>query len=89
MTTDVSEKGLETIIMRHMTGEDGLAVAPDVAVAKAPPFGGAGYVAGSTKSFDRAPHKTDDLDADWDVSTDVSPPSAGCGPRPTSTSTPS
>lgn len=25
MTTDTSEKGLETLIMRHMTGEDGLA----------------------------------------------------------------
>ena len=28
MTTDTSEKGLETLIMRHMTGTDGLAVAP-------------------------------------------------------------
>ena len=26
MTTDTSEKGLETLIMRHMTGTDGLAV---------------------------------------------------------------
>ena len=25
MTTDTSEKGLETLIMRHMTGTDGLA----------------------------------------------------------------
>jgi hypothetical protein len=31
MTTDTSEKGLETLIMRHMTGTDGLAVAPDLA----------------------------------------------------------
>ncbi|MCP3404069.1 type I restriction endonuclease subunit R [Bradyrhizobium sp. CCGB01] len=54
MTTDTSEKGLETIIMLHMTGEDGLAVAPDAAAAKMPPFGGTGYVAGSPKSFDRA-----------------------------------
>ena len=29
MTTDTSEKGLETLIMRHMTGEDGLAVTPN------------------------------------------------------------
>ena len=29
MTTDTSEKGLETLIMRHMTGTDGLAVVPD------------------------------------------------------------
>ena len=28
MTTDTSEKGLETLIMRHMTGVDGFAVAP-------------------------------------------------------------
>ena len=33
MTTDTSEKGLETLIMRHMTGEDGLAVAPNILVA--------------------------------------------------------
>ena len=26
MTTDTSEKGLETLIMRHMTGEDGFTV---------------------------------------------------------------
>ena len=30
MTTDTSEKGLETLIMRHMTGVDGLAVTPDI-----------------------------------------------------------
>ena len=54
MTADISEKGLETIIMRHMTGEDGLLVLPEVAAAKMPPFGGTGYVAGSPKSFDRA-----------------------------------
>ena len=29
MTTDTSEKGLETLIMRHMTGTDGLAVAAE------------------------------------------------------------
>lgn len=28
MTTDITEKGLETIIMRHMTGTDGLAITP-------------------------------------------------------------
>jgi type I restriction enzyme R subunit len=54
VTTDISEKGLETIIMRHMTGEDGLAVMPDTAVAKVAPFGGTGYIAGSAKGFDRA-----------------------------------
>ncbi len=30
MTTDTSEKGLETLIMRHMTGTDGLAVTPSM-----------------------------------------------------------
>src|SRR5680860_616225 len=40
--------------MRHMTGEDGLAVMPNVAAEKALPFGGTGYVAGSPKDFDRA-----------------------------------
>jgi type I restriction enzyme R subunit len=54
VTTDISEKGLETIIMRHMTGEDGLVVMPDVAAAKTAPFGGAGYIAGNAKGFDRA-----------------------------------
>jgi len=29
MTTDTSEKGLETLIMPHMTGSDGLAVPPN------------------------------------------------------------
>jgi hypothetical protein len=28
MTTDTSEKALETLIVRHMTGRDGLDVAP-------------------------------------------------------------
>ena len=31
MTSDTSEKGLETLIMRHMTGMDGLAVTPGIA----------------------------------------------------------
>ncbi len=30
MTTDITEKGLEPLIMRHMTGTDGLAVAPNM-----------------------------------------------------------
>ena len=55
MTTDTSEKGLETLIMRHMTGEDGLAVAPNmVAERPPPPYGGTGYTAGSAKDYDRA-----------------------------------
>jgi type I restriction enzyme, R subunit len=53
-TTDISEKGLETLIMRHMTGADGLAGDPSNLV---PPPGdqvGTGYIAGSAKSYDRA-----------------------------------
>ena len=29
MSTDISEKGLESLIVRHMTGTDGLAVPPN------------------------------------------------------------
>jgi type I restriction enzyme R subunit len=54
MTTDTSEKGLETLIMRHLTGTDGLAVPPK-RVAERPPFsGGTGYTAGSAQDYDRA-----------------------------------
>ena len=55
MSTDTSEKGLETLIMRHMTGTDGLAVTPNsVAEHPPPPYGGTGYTAGSVKDYDRA-----------------------------------
>jgi type I restriction enzyme R subunit len=54
VTTDTSEKGLESLIMRHMTGEDGLAVMPDEAAGKVPPWAGTGFIAGSAKGFDRA-----------------------------------
>ena len=54
MTTDTSEKGLETLIMRHMTGVDGLAVTPDVVAEPPAPYGGTGYIAGSAKDYDRA-----------------------------------
>ena len=53
MTTNISEKGLETLIMRHMTGTDGLAVAPGAAL-EAPDTAGSGYFAGSPKDYDRA-----------------------------------
>jgi hypothetical protein len=35
-TTDTSEKGLETLIMRHMTGADGLAFEIDGVIAEMP-----------------------------------------------------
>jgi type I restriction enzyme R subunit len=59
MTTDVSEKGLETLIMRHLTGGDGFDV-PEGRVDETPEniaaqkAGGAGYFAGSPKDYDRA-----------------------------------
>jgi type I restriction enzyme, R subunit len=54
MTTDTSEKGLESLIMRHMTGIDGLAVTPNMAAEPPAPYGGTGYFAGSAKDYDRA-----------------------------------
>lgn len=54
MTTDTSEKGLETLIMRHMTGADGLAVVPNRVAERPPPYGGTGYTAGSPQDYDRA-----------------------------------
>ena len=64
MSTDTSEKGLETLIMRHMTGTDGLLPAAPVSTGGAPttdvasrfiaPLGGTGFLAGSPKDYDRA-----------------------------------
>ena len=52
MTTDTSEKGLETLIMRHMTGIDGIGLPPNSAAEK-PNALGSGYFAGSPKDYDR------------------------------------
>ncbi len=51
-TSDVTERGLETLIMRHMTGVDGLSIAASV-VADAPAPEAHGYFAGSPKDYDR------------------------------------
>ena len=60
MPTDTTEKGLETLIMRHMTGEDGIFPAGvatiqetpnEIAIVKA---GGNGWHAGSPAAYDRA-----------------------------------
>ncbi len=54
--TDTTEKGLETLIMRHMTGVDGLpSGAPlSVGVAEAAPAsGGTGWFAGNSAAYDR------------------------------------
>jgi type I restriction enzyme, R subunit len=53
VTTDTTEKGLETLIMQHMTGADGLDAASGQ-VAEAPVRGGTGYIAGSAQNYDRA-----------------------------------
>jgi type I restriction enzyme, R subunit len=53
MTTDTSEKGLETLIMRHLTRVDGFAITP-AALTQKPDATGAGYFAGSPKNYDRA-----------------------------------
>ena len=53
MTTNTSEKGLETLIIQHMTGTDGLYV-PAHRVAESPAtYGGTGYAAGSPHNYDR------------------------------------
>jgi len=57
MTTDTSEKGLESLIMRHLTGTDGLSVVPLAKGVAEAPVGystGIGYVAGSPKDYERA-----------------------------------
>ncbi|MFZ2653742.1 MAG: type I restriction endonuclease subunit R [Victivallales bacterium] len=52
--TDTSEKGLETIIMRHMTGVDGLPSAGQVKVIDGPAsYGGTGWIAGNAFVYDR------------------------------------
>lgn len=54
MATDTSENALETLIVRYMTGTDGLAVAAD-AVAETPTdYRGTGYINGNPQHYDRA-----------------------------------
>ncbi len=54
MKTDTTEKGLETLVMRHMTGVDGLSSGASGIVAEAAPqTGGSGWFAGHAASFDR------------------------------------
>src|ERR1017187_2043799 len=57
--TDTSEKGLETLIMRHLTGTDGLAPLAEGLVAETPDAlsaakaAGSGWLAGNLKDYDR------------------------------------
>lgn len=54
MKTDTSEKGLESLIMRHMTGSDGLAPRAAEGVAEsAPQTNGSGWFAGNASAYDR------------------------------------
>jgi type I restriction enzyme, R subunit len=53
MTTDISEKGLETLIMLHMAGADGLAPSAENVLAETCLAAGNGWFAGNPKDFDR------------------------------------
>jgi type I restriction enzyme R subunit len=54
--TDTSEKGLESLIMRHLTGSDGLpgAVGADTMAEATAATGGSGWFVGHAATFDRA-----------------------------------
>ena len=54
MTTDTTEKGLETLIMQSMAGVDGLVSATGQVEQSAVSYGGTGYVAGTPKEYDRS-----------------------------------
>jgi type I restriction enzyme, R subunit len=55
MTTDTSEKGLEALIVAAMTGKMGVAPLPQPEEAADPEggFGGAGWILGDAKTYDR------------------------------------
>ena len=53
-TTDTSEKGLESLIVAAMTGKTGVATSqPGEAADSEGSFGGAGWILGDAKSYDR------------------------------------
>lgn len=55
MSSDTSEKGLETIIMQFMTGEAGISLPPGRVAEHGPAgYAGAGYIAGSPQDYHRA-----------------------------------
>ena len=54
MPTDTSEKGLETLIMRHMTGADGLTPPTAGVIAESPLPTGNGWIVGNPQDYDRA-----------------------------------
>lgn len=53
MKKDTSENGLETLIMRHLTGTDGLASGAMRGMAEAPSPNRDGWLAGSGLTYDR------------------------------------
>jgi type I restriction enzyme R subunit len=53
MKTDTSEKGLESLIMRHMTGKDGLAAGAAGVSEAASIQGGSGWCAGNDTAYER------------------------------------
>ena len=54
MPTDTTEKGLESLIMRHMTGTDGLSAgSADMVAETAPSSAGHGWFAGRSAAYDR------------------------------------
>jgi len=53
-TTDISEKGLETLIFRHLTGVSGLEPVAEGVVAEAPRPEGNGWLPGNPRDYDRA-----------------------------------
>ena len=54
MPTDTSEGGLEDLIVAALTGQSAARGAGVTAVAEAPaPYGGAGYVQGDPRDYDR------------------------------------
>ena len=52
--SDISEKGLETLIVRHLTGATGLEPVADGVVAEAAMPEGNGWLAGNPRDYDRA-----------------------------------
>jgi hypothetical protein len=55
MSTDTSEKGLESLIIRHMTGTDGLAIAPGARSPSRPrPTAAPATSPAARKDYDRA-----------------------------------
>ncbi|MFC2038024.1 type I restriction endonuclease subunit R, partial [Chloroflexota bacterium] len=53
MTTDTSERGLETLIVRAMTGTSGLFTADGALHDEAAAYGGTGWIAGNPQDYDR------------------------------------